>query len=202
MCGGTLVACKPTQSCFYDERHKGRQVWLTRTPIQLRFYVYDDSRGRRHSTGLREQRNRACLHISSHCLSVSPAQRIIRYITIGGHRRKSVSQETAKQLVFKMKFMGLAVVFLVLNVHSPAESAPTVILALPFTSALTASAFYSGLVATKEAALVGVGVSAASASTLAAAAVPAAAVAKVVAVKALGAGAAYYALTREAEEEK
>ena len=98
--------------------------------------------------------------------------------------------------------MGLAVIFLVLNVHSPAESAPTVILALPFTSALTASAFYSGLVATKEAALVGVGVSAASASTLAAAAVPAAAVAKVVAVKALGAGAAYYALTREAEEEK
>ena len=146
--------------------------------------------------------NREIALVSTFPPTASPAQRIIRYITIGGHRRKSVSQETAKQLVFKMKFMGLAVVFLVLNVHSPAESAPTVILALPFTSALTASAFYSGLVATKEAALVGVGVSAASASTLAAAAVPAAAVAKVVAVKALGAGAAYYALTREAEEEK
>ena len=146
--------------------------------------------------------NREIALVSTFPPAASPAQRIIRYITIGGHRRKSVSQETAKQLVFKMKFMGLAVVFLVLNVHSPAESAPTVILALPFTSALTASAFYSGLVATKEAALVGVGVSAASASTLAAAAVPAAAVAKVVAVKALGAGAAYYALTREAEEEK
>ena len=146
--------------------------------------------------------NREIALVSTFPPTASPAQRIIRYITIGGSRRKSVSQETAKQLVFKMKFMGLAVVFLVLNVHSPAQSAPTVILALPFTSALTASAFYSGLVATKEAALVGVGVSAASASTLAAAAVPAAAVAKVVAVKALGAGAAYYALTREAEEEK
>ena len=59
---------------------------------------------------------------------------------------RSVPLETAKQLDFKMKFMGLAVVFMVLNVLSPAASAPA-----PFDpiSASLLGAGAGGLVAAK-----------------------------------------------------
>ena len=60
----------------------------------------------------------------------TPANRLmLGYITTGGSRMRSVPLETAKQLDFKMKFMGLAVVFMVLNLLlSPTQSAPFVIL--------------------------------------------------------------------------
>ena len=74
----------------------------------------------------------------------------------------SVARATAKQLDFKMKFMGLAVVFMVLNLFlSPTESAPFVILVpaastLPLTfSAGTGALLTGALLVPKTVALKG-----------------------------------------------
>ena len=56
----------------------------------------------------------------------------------------SVQTETAKQLDFEMKFMGLAVVFMVLSILNPATSAPAPIIAFA-PAAATATAVGAAL---------------------------------------------------------